>query len=80
MIAMSKSRILCESKASTILIRYRAQVELKTTRDQYTTEKGHLKCELDELKKSKIELQVEIGHLLREKRATELQLETAQRV
>ncbi len=57
----------------------RAQQELKTTREQYTQEKSRLYNELDDLKKTKIELQVDIGHLLRDKRSTELELEAAQR-
>ena len=54
--------------------------ELKATKEQYQSEKARLLVEMDGLRKSKIELQVEIGHLLREKRKTELELETAQKV
>jgi hypothetical protein len=58
----------------------RTQSELKASRESYQHEKGRLLAEVDELKKSKIDLQVELGHLLRDKRRTEIDLETVQKV
>ncbi len=57
----------------------RTQSELKASRESYQHEKGRLLAEVDELKKSKIDLQVEIGHILRDKRRTEIDLETTQK-
>ncbi len=54
--------------------------ELKMTRDLFNTEKSRLNFEMDELKKSKVELQTQIGNLLRDKRRAEFDLETAHRV
>jgi hypothetical protein len=50
--------------------------QLKALREQYTSDKSRFSVEIDELKKSKIELQVEIGHLLRDKRRVEFELES----
>ena len=50
----------------------KSNTQLKTTREHYETEKHRFLNEIDELKKSRIELQVEIGHLMREKRKLEL--------
>jgi hypothetical protein len=54
--------------------------ELNMARDQFNIERSRLNFEIDELKKSKVELQSEVGHLLRDKRRVELDLETVQRV
>lgn len=54
--------------------------ELKMATDQFNSERSRLGFEIDQLKKAKVELQAEVGHLLRDKRRVELDLETAQRV
>eukprot|EP00842_Homolaphlyctis_polyrhiza_P000392 jgi/Hompol1/1353/HPOL_001714-RA len=50
--------------------------QMRTIREQFETERYGLQMQIDSLTKSKIELQVEIGHLSRERRAATFELES----
>ena len=85
----SKSNIFMEDHYKSLIrerdnqiseIMLKSKNDLKINRDQFNLETSRLHFEIDELKKSKIELQAEIGHLLRDKRRAELDLESVQRV
>lgn len=67
-----------DDQISDILIK--SKNEIKIAREQFNLEQSRLVFEIDELKKSKVGLQSEIGHLLRDKRRIELDLESGQRV
>nr|KAJ3422036.1 hypothetical protein HK105_001449 [Polyrhizophydium stewartii] len=58
----------------------RSQQQLKALREQFDGERHGLQMQLDEIKKAKIELQVEVGQLSRERRAATLDLEAVHRV
>ena len=57
----------------------RSAKQLKHLRDEFDVERHHLQSQIDELHKSKVELQVEVGHLSRERRAKTIELESVHR-
>ncbi|KAI8926949.1 hypothetical protein BC831DRAFT_454449 [Entophlyctis helioformis] len=57
----------------------RSKAQMKTMREQFETERHGLQCQVDEMQKAKIELQIEVGHLTRDRRSATMELESMHR-
>ncbi|KAJ1340061.1 hypothetical protein BSLG_005385 [Batrachochytrium salamandrivorans] len=57
----------------------KAKDQLRISREQYDTERVGLQAQVDMLQKSKIDLQLEIGRLSRERRSTAIELKSVHR-
>lgn len=67
-----------DSEVSEVLASTNAK--LKSLRTNFEQDKNNLQYQVETLQKEKIELQCEIGHLLRSKRSTEFELENVMRL
>ncbi|KAI9207191.1 uncharacterized protein BJ171DRAFT_596773 [Polychytrium aggregatum] len=54
--------------------------KMKEIRENYESERMRLHQQIDQLRGEKVELQVEVGQLLRDKRATELELDASKKI
>ncbi|KAJ3271651.1 hypothetical protein HK104_004651, partial [Borealophlyctis nickersoniae] len=71
-------RVVRKKEGEVAEVLCKSNKQIKSLREHYDAERTKLQSRIDELESAKIELQVEIGQLMRDKRAAEFDLNTIQ--
>ncbi|KAJ3052717.1 hypothetical protein HK097_005809 [Rhizophlyctis rosea] len=69
-------RVLRQKEEEIVDLTMKSNEQIKSLREQYDNDRMRLQQKVDELSNSKVELQVEIGRLMRDKRAAEFELDS----